>query len=125
MSNSSDSFSIISSLPDVQTVYTPTQTDQLTDEFEVLSLEEQSIRWDLVSSCSTSVLPNAYEHEFVHGRRYHGYKSGRYPLPNDTVEQQREDTVHAMMMELAVRGPVRRNFHGSIRVAKVSFVLTQ
>jgi|GEM_PF-6768704 len=53
------------------------------------------------SSFSQSV----YEDELSHGRRYHGFRKGRYPLPNDRQEQQREETNHAMMMELSVRIP--------------------
>lgn len=49
------------------------------------------------SSFSQSV----YEDELSHGRRYHGFRKGRYPLPNDRQEQQREETNHAMMMELS------------------------
>ncbi|KAJ6443020.1 hypothetical protein O9K51_04199 [Purpureocillium lavendulum] len=48
----------------------------------------------------SSVSQSVYEDELSHGRRYHGYRKGRYPLPNDRQEQQREETSHAMMMEL-------------------------
>jgi hypothetical protein len=58
--------------------------------------------WDAASSASTSVTPSVYEHEFHNGRRYHSYKNGRYPIPNDDVEQGREDMKHAMMLELTV-----------------------
>ncbi|KAI9171811.1 mRNA 3'-end-processing protein YTH1 [Paramyrothecium foliicola] len=100
MSSKSDCFSIISTIPDVETIYTPTETDQMSDDFEILDQQEQASQWDDTSSCSTSVVSRAYEYEFVHGRRYHGYKAGLYPLPNDLAEQQREDTVHVMMLEL-------------------------
>ena len=59
--------------------------------------------WDAVSEVgSTSVASNVYKHEYEHGRRYHSYKHGRYPVPNDDQEQYREDMKHAMMMELTV-----------------------
>lgn len=32
--------------------------------------------------------------------RYHYYRDGKYPIPNDDVEQNREDMKHAMFMEL-------------------------
>lgn len=41
-----------------------------------------------------------WEHVYENGRRYHLYKYGRYPIPNDETEQQREDMKHAMMLEL-------------------------
>jgi hypothetical protein len=104
MADSTESYSFISDSDLHSTIYTPTETDRLTDDFEILSIspDEPNPRWDLASTCSTSVLTSAYEHEYAYGRRYHGYKSGRYPMPNDTQEQQREDTIHAMMMELTV-----------------------
>jgi len=67
--------------------------------------------WDATSEVgSTSVSSNVYKHEFEHGRRYHSYKHGRYPVPNDDQEQYREDMKHALMMELTVggNGPLRR-----------------
>ncbi|CAM1504356.1 Fc.00g019470.m01.CDS01 [Cosmosporella sp. VM-42] len=56
---------------------------------------------ELSSSGSTSVAPSIFDHEHEHGRRYHSYISGRYPLPNDIGEQHREDMTHALMVELA------------------------
>ncbi len=62
--------------------------------------------WDATSvAASTSVSSNVYRHEYEHGRRYHAYKHGRYPIPNDDEEQQRMDMMHAMMMELTVGAP--------------------
>lgn len=96
------SFSLVS-MADIDTVYTP--TDQDTDEFELLDdFGHEGLRRDVGSSGSTSVSPSVYAHEFEHGRRYHSYRSGRYPLPNDVAEQQREDTKHAFMLELTVGG---------------------
>ncbi|KAK5657880.1 hypothetical protein OQA88_2428 [Cercophora sp. LCS_1] len=40
------------------------------------------------------------KHRFHHGRRYHHYRSGTYPLPNDQLEQDREDMKHVMMLDL-------------------------
>ncbi|KAF5006273.1 hypothetical protein FDECE_7339 [Fusarium decemcellulare] len=50
-------------------------------------------------SSSTSINSSIYEHSFENGRRYHRYRHGRYPLPNDEAEQNREDMLHAMMLE--------------------------
>ncbi|KAI0004044.1 S-adenosyl-L-methionine-dependent methyltransferase [Xylariaceae sp. FL0662B] len=55
---------------------------------------------DGVSSAATSITSSIYAHTYENGRRYHKYKHGRYPVPNDDIEQNREDMKHAMMMEL-------------------------
>ncbi|KAI9796416.1 MAG: hypothetical protein M1833_006188 [Piccolia ochrophora] len=47
-----------------------------------------------LSQISSSI--DAYYWE--NGRRYHGYKEGRYPLPNDELELDREDMKHQEMM---------------------------
>lgn len=95
------SFSFISTVPG-ETVYTP--TDQGTDNFEFLDDDHGVVVYqsDARSSASTSVTPSACSYEFEHGRRYHSFKSGRYPLPNDAGEQHREETRHALMLELTV-----------------------
>ncbi|KAH6969522.1 S-adenosyl-L-methionine-dependent methyltransferase [Fusarium avenaceum] len=50
-------------------------------------------------SSSTSISSSILEHTYENGRRYHRYRHGRYPLPNDEAEQNREDMLHAMMLE--------------------------
>jgi len=55
--------------------------------------------WDGTSSnVSTSVTSSIYAHTFEHGCRYHAYKHGRYPIPNDDKEQDRDDMKHASML---------------------------
>lgn len=49
---------------------------------------------------TTSVTSSIYAHTYELGRRYHSFKNGRYPIPNDDFEQNREDMKHAMLMEL-------------------------
>jgi hypothetical protein len=49
---------------------------------------------------SVSLTSSIYQHCYRHGRRYHMYRLGRYPLPNDDDEQNREDMKHAMMLEM-------------------------
>ncbi|KAJ2978750.1 hypothetical protein NUW58_g7396 [Xylaria curta] len=48
---------------------------------------------------SASIDSNIHQHSFQNGRRYHMFRHGRYPIPNDEHEQNREDLLHAMMLE--------------------------
>ncbi|KAH7159770.1 S-adenosyl-L-methionine-dependent methyltransferase [Dactylonectria estremocensis] len=64
------------------------------DEFSASDLDA-----DTIASESTSLSSSVYAHSFQNGRRYHRYRHGRYPLPNDEAEQNREDMLHAMMLE--------------------------
>ncbi|KAK8851018.1 Secondary metabolism regulator LAE1 [Apiospora arundinis] len=64
-------------------------------EFEPSDFDEESLLDD-----STSVGSSVYGHSYRNGRRYHKYRHGRYPIPNDETEQNREDMLHAMMMEV-------------------------
>ncbi|KAI8169875.1 Secondary metabolism regulator LAE1 [Colletotrichum sp. SAR 10_70] len=57
--------------------------------------------WDARSSTSTSLASGIQRHAFANGRRYHAYRDGRYPIPNDETEQNREDMKHAMVLELS------------------------
>ncbi|KAJ4862360.1 methyltransferase domain-containing protein [Trichoderma breve] len=56
--------------------------------------------WEVSSGPSTSVPPSVYEDEIAYGRRYHGFRRGIYPMPNDEVERHREETVHALFLQL-------------------------
>lgn len=60
------------------------------DEFIANNVDE-----DLVSVASS-----IYAHTYERGRRYHTYENSRYPIPNDDIEQGREDMKHVMLMEL-------------------------
>jgi hypothetical protein len=62
------------------------------DEFDTTS--------ELFEDGTTSVTSRVYAHTFERGRRYQFFKNGRYPIPNDDLEQNREDMKHAMLMEL-------------------------
>ncbi|TPX18334.1 uncharacterized protein E0L32_011783 [Thyridium curvatum] len=64
------------------------------DELEMASTEDGTL------SASTSITSSIHQHAFENGRRFHSYKYGRYPIPNDDAEQRREDVKHAMMLEL-------------------------
>ncbi|KAK0721052.1 S-adenosyl-L-methionine-dependent methyltransferase [Lasiosphaeris hirsuta] len=56
--------------------------------------------YDTRSSKSTSATSTIYAHTFENGRRYQHFKNGRYPIPNDDLELNREDMKHAMLLEL-------------------------
>ncbi|CAK7203656.1 hypothetical protein SEUCBS139899_006394 [Sporothrix eucalyptigena] len=47
-----------------------------------------------------SVTSSVNEHIYENGRRYHKYKSGRYPIPNDDKEASRETVRNALFQEL-------------------------
>ncbi|KAK8145207.1 hypothetical protein G3M48_004797 [Beauveria asiatica] len=66
-------------------------------EFSATDFDADSIDDD--HSDSTSLRSSILEHSYVNGRRYHRYRHGRYPIPNDEAEQNREDMLHTMMME--------------------------
>jgi len=72
----------------------PAQEPGDEDEFDL------SEGYETGSTGSTSATSSIYAHAFEHGRRYQHFKNGRYPIPNDDTEQNREDMKHAMMMEL-------------------------
>ncbi|GKT92033.1 methyltransferase domain-containing protein [Colletotrichum tofieldiae] len=56
--------------------------------------------WDAKSISSYSLNSSLYAHENSNGRSFHRYHHGRYPMPNDQTEQNREDMKHAMLLEL-------------------------
>jgi hypothetical protein len=65
------------------------------NEFETSDFDSTTL-----SSSSTSLNTSIYQHAFENGRRYHQYRHGTYPIPNDDAEQNRDDMKHAMMLEL-------------------------
>ncbi|CAK7565559.1 MAG: hypothetical protein SEPTF4163_003476 [Sporothrix epigloea] len=64
------------------------------DEFHLIE------GYDTSSQASTSATDSVYAHTYENGRRYHFFKNSRYPLPDDDMEQSREDMKHSMMLEL-------------------------
>lgn len=51
-------------------------------------------------SASTSMSASVRDYVFENTRRYHKYMEGRYLLPNDEPEQDREDMKHAMCVNV-------------------------
>ncbi|KAF2014471.1 S-adenosyl-L-methionine-dependent methyltransferase [Aaosphaeria arxii CBS 175.79] len=50
------------------------------------------------STASTSLASSILNYEYTNGRRYHGYRSGAYLLPNDDEEQDRLDLLHHIFL---------------------------
>ncbi|EOD47594.1 putative tam domain methyltransferase protein [Neofusicoccum parvum] len=46
------------------------------------------------SSASTSITSSVLAYKYENGRRYHAFREGNYPLPNDEREQDRLDLFH-------------------------------
>ncbi|KAI0881385.1 S-adenosyl-L-methionine-dependent methyltransferase [Annulohypoxylon maeteangense] len=78
--------------------------DMQDDEFDTSDFDTSSI--NMFGSVSSSI----YRHSYENGRRYHKYRYGTYPIPNDETEQNREDMKHVAMLELT-RG---KNFFAPI-----------
>jgi hypothetical protein len=70
----------------------PNDTDHSSGEFDPAEFEPQSD--------GQSVSSSVYRHHYENGRRYHKYRYGRYPIPNDEEEQCRDELKHAMHMEI-------------------------
>ena len=49
---------------------------------------------DDASVRSASIQSSILNYSYENGRRYHAYRAGEYPLPNDDDEQQRMDLLH-------------------------------
>ncbi len=66
---------------------------------------------DSSSLQSTSVASSVWNYTYENGRRYHAYRAGSYPLPNDETEQDRMDLLHHIWRtmlggELLLKKPV-------------------
>jgi len=61
---------------------------------------DEGFESDSHSSASTSVSSSVRDYVFENSRRYHRFQEGRYLMPNDEPEQEREDMKHAMIVNL-------------------------
>ncbi|KAK1753020.1 methyltransferase domain-containing protein [Echria macrotheca] len=52
------------------------------------------------SLASTSLTAGVRDYVFENNRRYHRFREGHYLLPNDDIEQEREDMKHAMVVHV-------------------------
>ncbi|KAH8654208.1 S-adenosyl-L-methionine-dependent methyltransferase [Ilyonectria robusta] len=71
----------------------------INNENDELSTSDADSAVSISRSSTTSITPSIWEHEYINGRRYHNFRSGRYPLPNDDREQDREDMMHRIMLQ--------------------------
>ncbi|KAF6827643.1 TAM domain methyltransferase [Colletotrichum musicola] len=55
---------------------------------------------DTSSNAATSLSSSCRDYNFENKRRYHKYAEGQYVMPNDDIEQEREDMKHAMVIQL-------------------------
>ncbi|KAH8712012.1 methyltransferase [Phaeosphaeriaceae sp. PMI808] len=60
--------------------------------------DDNDSTFDANSSASTSLASSIIHYEYSNGRRYHGYRSGAYLLPNDEQEQDRLDLLHHIFL---------------------------
>lgn len=78
----------------------PTTIEPAGEESDDEGEFESTDGYESSQSVSTSISSSIYAHTFENGRRYHIFREGRYPIPNDDAEQNREDMKHAMMLEI-------------------------
>ncbi|KAH9907349.1 S-adenosyl-L-methionine-dependent methyltransferase [Xylariomycetidae sp. FL2044] len=55
---------------------------------------------DMTMRTSTSLCTLATQYIYAGGRRYHSFRAGRYPMPNDEIEQQREELMHILVLDI-------------------------
>ncbi|KAK5657495.1 hypothetical protein OQA88_3067 [Cercophora sp. LCS_1] len=70
----------------------PIEVDTFDDHDSVIDDDE-------LSTFTASVTSSVLDYPSEHGRRYHAFRSGVYPLPNDELELDRLDLAHAVMVK--------------------------
>ncbi|KAI1343020.1 S-adenosyl-L-methionine-dependent methyltransferase [Xylariaceae sp. FL0016] len=63
------------------------------------SIESSTEAW-MSERTSVSLDTLLNQHLYEGGRRYHSYREGRYSLPNDEIEQQREELMHILATDI-------------------------
>ncbi|KAK3381141.1 methyltransferase domain-containing protein [Podospora didyma] len=76
------------------------EADDTADDHVDDSASDAAYESDMNSTGSTSVSSSVRDYVFENNRRYHKFQEGRYLLPNDDAEQEREDMKHAMCVSL-------------------------
>ncbi|KAL7274173.1 hypothetical protein RUND412_002933 [Rhizina undulata] len=78
-------------------------TTEIEDDHDIDGDSIDSDYYSGFDSETTSLNSVAKNHVYENGRRYHGYKQGRYVFPDDEAEQDRMDLSHHCCL-LALRG---------------------
>ncbi|KAL9015024.1 MAG: hypothetical protein Q9173_000322 [Seirophora scorigena] len=82
----------------------PTKFIAFSPPASLLEADERSNQEDypsLLSDLDSASIPaSVLDYEFENGRRYHAYKAGSYPLPNDEPELERIDIKHHVTLLL-------------------------
>ncbi|KAI9775202.1 MAG: hypothetical protein M1839_001390 [Geoglossum umbratile] len=68
-----------------------------------LTVDDDSAYGDELESFTTSLKPSITDYQYENGRRYHAFRSGSYPLPNDTEESNRL-AIFDHMINLSLNG---------------------
>ncbi|KAL8961218.1 MAG: hypothetical protein Q9193_002190, partial [Seirophora villosa] len=83
----------------------PTKSIAFSPPASLLEADERSNQDDYPSLPSdldsASITASVLDYEFENGRRYHAYKAGSYPLPNDEPELERIDIKHHVTLLLS------------------------
>ncbi|KAH7403098.1 S-adenosyl-L-methionine-dependent methyltransferase [Cadophora sp. MPI-SDFR-AT-0126] len=58
------------------------------------NIESDSAYETSLHTFSTSISSSVFHYKYENGRRYHAFRDGEYPLPNDEKEQDRLDLLH-------------------------------
>ncbi|KAI9737388.1 MAG: hypothetical protein M1834_009542 [Cirrosporium novae-zelandiae] len=78
---------------------TTTTTSTYAESLDVdVDGDHDSALGDEVSTYTASLTSEALNYRYEYGRRYHGYKDGSYPLPNDEQEIERLDVQHRLWL---------------------------
>jgi SAM-dependent methyltransferase len=72
----------------------PNLDNEGTALIEADTSEEDSTFGEGPGSHTTSLASSVLDYKYENGRRYHAYREGEYPLPNDEQEQDRLDLIH-------------------------------
>lgn len=94
-------------------------TDAPIEVDSALRNDADSVIDDQLSAFSASLTSSVVNYPVEHGRRYHAFRSGAYPMPNDEPELERLDLIHAMN----IKGSGDKLYHAPIEADKVRRIL--
>lgn len=87
-------------MPDTAQPERGQQQDAIEADENAADSQDDGYETDERTSASTSVASGVRDYVFENNRRYHRFQEGRYMMPNDEPEQEREDMKHAMIVSL-------------------------